>query len=83
MDRMIDFELIQSKGSVAEARGRLLGYARELGGAEPDTAVLLACTELPLAFPEHLFDETFVDDGMTLVNTTTVHAMAAFRRSLG
>lgn len=82
MDRLIDCELIQSKGSVDEARGRLLGYARELGGAQANTAVLLACTELPLAFPEQLLRETFVDEGMTLVNTTTVHAMAAFRRAL-
>lgn len=83
MDRMIDCELIQSKGSTEDARARLCAHARALGGDAPSTAVLLACTELPLAFPAHLFDERFVCEGMTFVNTTTVHAMAAVRRALG
>lgn len=39
----------------------------------------LACTELPLAFEgkEHL--ETFEDKGVTYLNTTIIHAAAAFR----
>lgn len=80
MDVLIDTELIA--GATDGAREKLLAAARELGGDDPDTAVLLACTELPLAFPNHLFDETFEVDGMRLVNTTTVHAMAAFRRAV-
>ncbi len=80
MDRLIDHGLIAGSGE--EASLRLLELARGLGGAQPGAVVLLACTELPLAFPDHLFDEHFELDGMTLVNTTTVHAMAALRRAL-
>lgn len=39
----------------------------------------LACTELPLAFEgkEHL--EIFEENGVTYLNTTIIHAAAAFQ----
>ncbi len=47
-----------------------------------DTAVLLACTELPLAFPEHGEESVFESEGFTFVNTTAVHVRAALAESL-
>jgi len=40
--------------------------------------VCLACTELPLAFPDHKMLATFEYDGIAYVNTTAVHINAAF-----
>lgn len=48
-----------------------------------DTAVLLACTELPLAFPGHRDAASFEADGFRFVNTTVVHANAALAEALG
>lgn len=45
-------------------------------GARP--AVCLSCTELPLAFPEFVDEPTFELDGVLFVNTTILHATAAF-----
>lgn len=44
--------------------------------------VCLACTELPLAFAgkEHL--ATFVEEEVTYLNTTIIHAKAAFEYAL-
>jgi aspartate racemase len=38
----------------------------------------LACTELPLAFPQFADAPTFEADGVLYVNTTIIHAKAAF-----
>jgi len=40
--------------------------------------VCLACTELPLAFPEKKMLATFEHDGITYINSTAVHINAAF-----
>jgi aspartate racemase len=40
--------------------------------------VCLACTELPLAFPEQKMLATFEYDGVWYINTTAVHINAAF-----
>lgn len=47
-----------------------------------DKYVCLGCTELPLAFEgkEHL--ETFEDEGVFYLNTTIIHATAAFQYAL-
>ena len=78
---LIDVEFEQ-KGTV-RGRNELLrlcdGYVKDTS----DTAVLLACTELPLAFPEHAEKSIFESDGFTFVNTTAVHARAALAESLG
>ena len=49
---------------------------RDRFGAQP--VVCLACTELPLAFPEQKMLTTFEYDGVSYINTTAVHIVAAF-----
>jgi aspartate racemase len=41
-------------------------------------AVSLACTELPLAFPDHKTLATFEHDGVVYINSSVVHINAAF-----
>ena len=41
-------------------------------------AVCLSCTELPLAYPEFVDAPTFEMGGVLYVNTTIIHAKAAF-----
>ena len=59
--------------------GRSAGWPRRRAAG---TAVPLACTELPLAFPEHGDAVSFRADGYTFVNATAAHAEAAFAESL-
>jgi aspartate racemase len=67
--------------------GKLEGAAERLGriakisfeqqfGTRP--IVCLACTELPLAFPEKKMLATFEYDGVLYINTAAVHINAAF-----
>ena len=65
--------------------GRSAGWPRRRAAGLADaagTAVPLACTELPLAFPEHGDAVSFRADGYTFVNATAAHAEAAFAESL-
>ena len=48
----------------------------------PKKVVCLACTELPLAFEGKEQFETFDDDGIFYLNTTIIHANAAFRYAI-
>ena len=48
------------------------------GSADESCAVCLSCTELSLAFPEHLNVPIFEVNGVTYMNTILIHAMAAF-----
>lgn len=48
------------------------------GRAAEALAVCLCCTELPLAFPNHRYQSTFIDRGRLFVNSTAAHAGAAF-----
>jgi aspartate racemase len=48
-----------------------------------DTTVCLACTEHPLAFPGKKNLETFEDTGIVYLNTTMIHAAAAFKYAVG
>lgn len=72
-----------------EQGGTLLGRRKliELCDAHvPDrsnTVVLLACTELPLAFPEHGDRVSFESDGYRFINTTAAHVHAALQAALG
>ena len=82
IDRMqaaIDAEFYGAEAT-AEGRGVLLDICR--AHAADGAVVLLACTELPLAFPEHAGEAVFESDGFTFVNTTAAHAAAALARSL-
>ncbi len=62
---------------VAERLGRIAKMSFEQQfGAQP--VVCLACTELPLAFQEQKMLTTFEYDGVSYINTTAVHIVAAF-----
>jgi len=51
---------------------------------DPDeTVVLLAWTELPLAFPENIDDAVFKAEGFTFVNTAAAHVAAILGFALG
>lgn len=66
--------------------GKVDGAAKRLGGIAMTSferqfsgrpVVCLACTELPLAFPQHRPLPVFEADGVTYVNSTVVHVNAA------
>ena len=82
VQRLIDTEF---EGERATPRGReeLLRLCERLAPTPEDTAILLACTELPLAFPEHIEAPVFESDGFRFVNTAAAHVRAALDRSLG
>lgn len=62
---------------VAERLGRIAKMSFEQQfGAQP--VVCLACTELPLAFQEQKMLTTFEYDGVSYINTTAAHIVAAF-----
>ena len=50
--------------------------------ADKDSAILLACTELPLAFPDHIDDPAFEAGGHLFVNPSAAHIKAAVERAL-
>lgn len=59
--------------------GKLDGAASRLSEiAKGSPTVCLACTELPLAFPDWKMLPTFEYDGILYINTTAVHINAAF-----
>lgn len=78
MQTLIDEDLYA--GVSPHARDRLLAYCDR--NATPDTAILLACTELPLAFPEHVDDVTFNTGGHLFVNPSAAHVAAALKLAL-
>lgn len=62
-------------GASDTARDRLLAYCAD--HASESDAILLACTELPLAFPDHLDDPVFEAGGYLFVNASAAHIAAA------
>lgn len=44
--------------------------------------VCLACTELPLAFPEYQDSPCFTIEGITVINTTVAHVEAILETAL-
>ncbi|MGB0499515.1 MAG: aspartate/glutamate racemase family protein [Rubricella sp.] len=71
--KVIDTKFHTSDAS--EGRAAILDYARRF--AEPGDLVILACTELALAFPGHLDDTVFEADGWRFLNTMAAHVDAA------
>jgi aspartate racemase len=79
---------VMTEGLITDLQlGKVEGAARRLGRiaktayqpqftAQP--AVCLACTELPLAFPEQKMFATFECSGILYINTSAVHLNAAF-----
>ena len=78
MQAMIDTDFYG--GASSNARSRLLAFCNR--HAEPGTAILLACTELPLAFPDHLDDPVFEADGHLFINPSAAHVDAALTEAL-
>ncbi len=81
LQALIDIEFEQA--GTAKGREHLLKLCDKFVPERKNTAVLLACTELPLAFPEHAEAGVFESDGFTFVNTTAVHVRAALAEALG
>lgn len=79
MQAMIDHDF--HGGATATARDTLLAYCND--HARAGDAILLACTELPLAFPGHLDDAVFEAGGYLFVNPSAAHVAAALERALG
>lgn len=67
-------------GASDTAHERLLQFCNR--HADPGTAILLACTELPLAFPNHLDDPVFEADGHLFINPSAAHVAAALHEAL-
>jgi aspartate racemase len=72
-------------GHVPGASERLSGIVRRSAelqfGKKP--AVCLACTELPLAFPEQKMHPSFERDGVWYINSSAAHIHEACRSALG
>ncbi|WP_171188877.1 aspartate/glutamate racemase family protein [Ruegeria sp. HKCCC2117] len=79
MQAMIDSDFYG--GASDTARTRLLAFCNK--HAANGTAILLACTELPLAFPAHLDDPVFEAEGHLFVNPSAAHVSAALKEALG
>ena len=80
MQRLIDTEFYQ--GATRAGASQLLEVCRQHAPDPAHTAILLACTELPLAFPAHSDDASFQAQGFRFVNTSVVHARAALAEAL-
>lgn len=79
--RLIDVELYQ--GQIEGAKEQIVSLCKHhVGLSAKDVAVCLACTELPLAFPEHRDDAHFEVEGVQFVNTTVAHAEAVLAEAL-
>jgi aspartate racemase len=62
-------------GASATARTRLLRFCQKHASA--GEAVILACTELPLAFPDHIDEPSFEAAGVLFINPSAAHVAAA------
>lgn len=80
MQALIDNEFYE--GGTPAGTTRLLDVCRRHVRDPGQTAILLACTELPLAFPDHCDDAVFESADLRFVNTTAVHAKAALAVAL-
>lgn len=65
------------------ARRDLLSVCEQFVADPKNTAILLACTELPLAFPDNLEDPVFESDGFTFINTSSAHIRATLTKAIG
>lgn len=81
LQQVIDVEFYQ--GGLEVGHAKLIEICNKQVAYPDTTAVLLACTELPLAFPRHGDDAYFKADGYLFVNTAASHAQAALLKSLG
>jgi aspartate racemase len=75
LEHLIDIDLYQ--GKLESAREQLLNLCETHIGDPSKDVICLACTELPLAFPEHSDAASFEINGFHFVNTTVTHVDAA------
>ncbi len=68
-------------GNPVDARARLLSICHEYA-QNSNTVISLACTELPLAFPEDAESEVFEFEGFLFINTTVAHVNAVVQEVL-
>ncbi len=80
MQRLIDTDF--HEGATEMGCRVLLDTCARLGGGASDTVVLLACTELPLAFADHADDPVFEAEGFKFVNTAAAHVRGILAASL-
>lgn len=78
---LIDEEFYQ--GATALGRHKLIELCGAHVADRDNTVILLACTELPLAFPAHGDSASFRSDGFRFINTTAAHVQAALQIALG
>ncbi len=82
LQQVIDTEFYKTAES-DNGRTVIIDYCKTLVTDPKSTAVLLACTELPLAFPEHSNSAVFTSEGFNFVNTSVVHVEAILDFMLG
>ena len=80
IQKLIDDEFYE--GATPAGRAELLSLCAEFAPDPEATTILLACTELPLAFPDHAEDASFAAEGLTFVSTSAAHVKAALREAL-
>jgi aspartate racemase len=75
---VLDLITALQHGHAEGAAERLTAIARTAftGQFRGSPAVCLACTELPLAFPEHRAQASFVQNGITWINSSAAHIAA-------
>ena len=80
LDQIIDEDLYV--GRIQSARDKIINISKQ-HIVDPSTEVVcLACTELPLAFPEHQNSASFVEQGITYINTTVAHVDVIFETAI-
>ena len=78
--RLIDVDLYQ--GKIEGTRERILEISQKHVGNPATDFVCLACTELPLAFPEHGDSSFFEYGGIGFVNTIAAHVALVLNEAL-
>jgi aspartate racemase len=81
LDQIIDEDLYV--GRIQSAREKIIRISKQHIVDPSKEVVCLACTELPLAFPEHQNSASFVEQGIAFVNTTVAHVDAVFDAAIG
>ena len=81
LGKIIDNDLYH--GELKGARKKIVEISKRYTNNSDTDYVCLACTELPLAFPEHCDSAVFTDEGITYINTTVAHVDAVLQHCLG
>lgn len=80
LDRLIEAHMTED--ATADLRDHLLSLSRE-GVEDPaTTAVCLACTELPQAFPDQRGEAVIRTEGLIFIDTAVAHAKVVLDRAL-